>query len=92
MIPAAPWPPDFDLHEEEGEMVVHAEGDGLAEGEVEVTLDGDVLVVRDNGLDAGHCRAARLPLPFAPRGFRRVSRPRRHGLEVRLRIPEERSL
>ncbi len=82
------WLPSFDLHEEDGEMVVHADLDGLAGANLDIALDGDRLVLRANGGGNG-AHSACLALPFVPRAFRWVSRPEHDGLEVRLRIEED---
>lgn len=76
---------DLDLHEEDGEIVLHAELDGLDGDDLDVALDGDHLVLRANGAAAGRC--ARLTLPFVPGGVRRVHHAGDHGLELRLRVP-----
>lgn len=68
----APCLPSFDVHEANGEMIVHAD---LAE-EAEITLDGCDLIVR-TGSGKG-----RLPLPFVPSSLRAVSRPGHGALEV----------
>jgi hypothetical protein len=69
---AAPWLPSFDLHEEDGEIVLHVDLDGLAGEDLEVALDGERLLLRAGG--AGRC--ARLTLPFVPRALRRPRWPR----------------
>lgn len=85
-----PWLPSFDLHEQDGELVLHADLDGYDES-MEISLDGDALVVRTAaGKPAGNpvCYS-RLPLPFAPQTWRAVSRPGQAGVEIHLPIPEE---
>ncbi|MES1240781.1 MAG: hypothetical protein ABUT39_04105 [Acidobacteriota bacterium] len=66
------WLPSFDIHEENGELVLHAD---LGE-QAEITLDGGDLIVR-TGDERG-----RLPLPFAPGSLRTVSRPGHGDLEI----------
>jgi HSP20 family molecular chaperone IbpA len=90
--PATPWLPSFDLHEQDGELIVHADLMGLAAHEVEISLDGVDLIVRaesGNGRDAAAC-FGRLPLPFAPQGMRAVSRPGHEGLEIHIEWPQAR--
>ena len=73
----APWLPSFDVHEENGELVLHADL-----GEAEISLDGGDLIVRtedENG---------RLPLPFPPRSLRAVSRPGHRDLELHIQLRE----
>jgi HSP20 family molecular chaperone IbpA len=60
------WLPSFDLHEEDGEMVVHADLDGLAGEDFDIALDGDRLVLRGSGGGNG-AHWAWLALPFVPR-------------------------
>lgn len=67
-----PWLPRFDVHEANGELIVHAD---LSE-EAEITLDGGDLIVR-TGSGKG-----RLPLPFVPSSLRAVSRPGHGDLEI----------
>ena len=67
-----PWLPSFDVHEENGEMIVHAD---LAEA-AEISLDGGDLIVRTRGAQG------RLPLPVAPRSLHAVSRPGHGDLEI----------
>jgi hypothetical protein len=74
----APWLPSFDLHEENGELVLHADLMGFADGEL--ALDGSDLLVWSEG------EKRRLPLPFAPRALRAVSRSGHKDLEVRIPI------
>ena len=84
MIPfdlPAPWLPSFDLHEKDGELVLHADL-----GDVEISLDGGDLIVRTEGENG------RLPLPFAPRSLRAVSRPGHKDLEVHILPQEETSM
>jgi len=83
---AGPWLPSFDLHEQDGELVLHADLAGHDES-MEISLDGDTLVVRAAAGSPVCC--GRLPLPFAPQTWRAVSRPDQDGLEIHLPIPEE---
>lgn len=78
----APLLPSFDIHEENGELIVHAD---LAEA-AEITLDGGDLIVR-TGSGKG-----RLPLPFPPRSLRAVSRPGHRDLEIHILPREEASM
>ena len=80
---AGSWLPSFDLHEEDGEIVLHVDLDGLAGEDLDVALDGDRLLLRASG--AGRC--ARLALPFVPLALSR-GHAADNGLEVRLRAPE----
>ena len=78
------WLPNFDLHEEDGELVLHAETHGRW-GEVEVSVDGGDLIVQAQS-DAVGCN--RLPLPFPLQARPAVYRPSPEILEVRIRIPD----
>lgn len=80
------WLPSFDLHEEDGELVLHADLRGLNE-EVEVSVDGRDLVLQLGG--GGDARHGHLLLPFPPPGRPAVRRPSAEVLEVRIRIPPE---
>jgi hypothetical protein len=71
----APWLPSFDVHEADGELVLHADLK-----EAEISLDGGDLIVRTEG------GKGRLPLPFPPRSLRAVSRPGHGGLEVHVLV------
>jgi hypothetical protein len=73
--------PSFDVHEENGEMVLHADL-----GDVEISLDGGDLIVRTEGENG------RLPLPFAPRSLRAVSRPGHRDLELHILPRKEASM
>ena len=77
----APWLPSFDVHEENGELVLHAD---LAE-EAEIMLDGGDLIVRTGD------GKSRLPLPFAPRSLHAVSRPGHGDLEIHV-LPKEEAM
>lgn len=72
-----PWP-SFDVHEANGELIVHAD----LSTEAEITLDGGDLIVQ-----SGNAKG-RLPLPFAPRTLHEVSRPGHGDLEVHV-LPKE---
>jgi hypothetical protein len=76
------WLPSLDLHEEDGELVLHADLRGFDDEGVEVSLDGGDLIVQAAG------DYSRLPLPFALRSVPAVSRPGCEVLEVRIPIPE----
>ena len=81
-----PWLPSLDLHEEDGELVLHADLPEIFDGWAVVALDGSDLVVRADGdgePDAPAC-LGRLPLPFAPQALRAVALPDHRGLEVRI--------
>ena len=78
------WLPSFDLHEEDGELVLHADMVGLDE-RIEVSLEGGDLVVHA-GEEPAH--SSRLALPFALRSLPVVSRSGHQVLEVRIPIPE----
>lgn len=83
---AEPWLPSLDLHEQDGELVLHADLTGYDES-MEIALDGDALIVR--AASGNPVCYGRLRLPFAPRTWRAVSRPGRDGVEVHVPIPEE---
>ncbi len=81
------WP-SFDIHEENGELVLHADVRGFDDEGVQISLDGGDLVVQSEGeseRDTPVCYS-RLPLPFAPRTLRAVSRPGHKDLEIRIPI------
>ncbi len=87
--PPAPWLPSFDIHEENGELVLHAGLEGFGCEDLEISLDGDELIVLadgGNGPGAPVCYS-RVALPFAPGGLRTVSRPGYEELEIRIPIP-----
>jgi HSP20 family molecular chaperone IbpA len=82
-----PWLPSFDLHEQDGELVLHADLRGFDNESVEISLDGSDLIVQAEGEskpDAPVWYYSRLPLPFAPQALRVVSRPSHEGLEVHI--------
>lgn len=84
-----PWLPSFDVHEENGELVLHADLEGFDSADVEISLDGGDLIVQAddaNGGDAPVCYS-RLPLPFAPCTWRAVSRSGHEDLEIRIPTP-----
>jgi HSP20 family molecular chaperone IbpA len=84
-----PWLPSFDLHEENGELVLHAGLEGFGCEGVEVSLDGGELIVLaegESGQDAAVC-FSRLPLPFAAQAWRAVSRRDHEDLEIRIPVP-----
>jgi HSP20 family molecular chaperone IbpA len=88
--PPDPWLPSFDLHEENGELVLHANLDGFAYEGVEISLDGGEVIVlaeSENGQSGPVCHS-RLLLPFAPSGLRAICR---HGLheDLEIHIPGE---
>ena len=74
------WLPSFDVHEEDGELVLHAHLRGYEH--VEISLDGGDLILREEGESRG-C----FHLPFAPHTLRAVSRPGHEDLEVRISMP-----
>ena len=81
------WP-SFDLHEENGELVLHADVRGFDDEGVQISLDGSHLVVQSEGdseRDAPVCHS-RLPLPFPPGTLRAVNRPGHKDLEIRIPI------
>jgi HSP20 family molecular chaperone IbpA len=77
------WLPSLDLHEEDGELVLHADLVDFDE-RIEISLEGGDLVVHA-GEEPSH--SSRLPLPFALRSLPAVSRGH-EVLEVRIPIPE----
>lgn len=77
----APWLPSFDVHEQDGELVLHVDLMGFDEGEL--ALDGSDLLVQLEG------EKSRLPLPFPPRSLRAVRRPGHKDLEVHVLSKEE---
>jgi len=83
---AEPWLPNLDLHEQDGELVLHADLTGYDES-MEIALDGDALIVR--AASGNPVCYGRLPLPFAPQTWRAVSRPDHDGLEIHIPMPEE---
>jgi hypothetical protein len=85
------WLPSFDLHEENGELVFHADLSGFASEELEISLDGSELIVLaegENGQGGPVCYS-RLLLPFAPGTLGTVSRHGHQDLEIRISIPPE---
>lgn len=86
-----PCLPSFDVHEENGELVLHADLEGFGSEELEISLDGGELMVLaegENEQDASVC-CSRLPLPFASCALRTVSRRGHEDLEIRIPIPPE---
>lgn len=83
------WLPNFDLHEQDGELVLHADLQGRDE-DMEVSLDGGDLIVHAAGgsQEGSFACYARLPLPFAPQTLCTVSQSGRGGLEIHIPIPE----
>ncbi|HKI01736.1 MAG TPA: Hsp20/alpha crystallin family protein [Thermoanaerobaculia bacterium] len=89
-IPQSPFParwlPSLDLHEEDGELVLHAHLRGFGQEDVLISLEGNDLVITSPGeRDALAC-CGRLSLPFAPQALRTVTRPGHEDLEVRISI------
>jgi HSP20 family molecular chaperone IbpA len=84
------WLPSFDLHEEDGELILHADLRGFDNEDVEVSLDGGDLIVQAESENPQDTPVwySRLPLPFALRSLPAVSRSSREILEVRIPIPE----
>lgn len=85
----ATWLPSFDLHEEDGELVLHADLGSFNNEDVEISLDGGDLIVQAEGearQDAPVWYYSRLPLPFAPQTLRVVSRPGHEDLEIRINM------
>ncbi|HEX5760072.1 MAG TPA: hypothetical protein VF121_12855 [Thermoanaerobaculia bacterium] len=78
-LTAQPWLPSLDLHEEDGELVLHAELPHPFDEGAELALDGSDLVVRSDGGARG-----RLPLPFPPQAMRAAALPAGGGFEVRV--------
>lgn len=74
------WLPSFDLHEKNGELVLHAHLRGY--DHVEISLDGGDLILRAEGESRG-C----FHLPFAPHTLRAVRRSGHEDLEVRISMP-----
>jgi HSP20 family molecular chaperone IbpA len=85
------WLPSLDLHEEDGELVLHADLQGLDE-EVEVSIDSGELVLHAGASRGEPTHSSRLPLPFPLQAHPAVSRPSAELLEVRIRIPDRAEL
>ncbi|HEX7185642.1 MAG TPA: hypothetical protein VF756_27705 [Thermoanaerobaculia bacterium] len=85
------WLPSFDLHEENGELVLHADLQGLDE-EVEISVDGRDLVMQAGGEGDEPAHSSRLPLPFPLQAPSAVYRSSAEVLEVRIRIPQREQL
>jgi len=86
-----PWLPSFDVHEENGELVLHAGLEGFGCEGVEISLDGGELIVLaegENGQGGPVCYS-RLPLPFEPCTLHAMSRSGYDDLEIRIPIPPE---
>jgi hypothetical protein len=84
-----PWLPSFDVHEENGELVLHAALEGFGWDGIEVSLDGGELIVLsqgESGPDAPVC-SSRLPLPFTAQAWRAVGRSGHEDLEIRIPAP-----
>ena len=89
-IPQSPssacWLPSLDIHEEDGELVLHAHLRGFDHEDVLISLDGSDLIVQGAGEQDTLVCYGRLSLPFAPRALRTVSRPGHEDLEVHVSI------
>jgi len=81
-----PWLPSLDLHEEDGELVLHAHLRGFGREDVLIALEGSDLTVRPAGEQDALVCYGRLHLPFAPQALRTVSRPGHEDLEVRVSL------
>jgi len=87
----APWLPSFDIHEENGELVLHAGMEGFGSEDLEISLDGGELIVLaegGKGTSDPICYS-RLTLPFAPFTLRTVSWRGHEDLEIRIPMPPE---
>jgi hypothetical protein len=82
---AEPTLPSFDLHEQDGELILHADWNE-EDDPLQIVLEDGGLIVRAVG-SAVRCR--RLQLPFVPRTLSTVSRPNHEGLEIHIPIPTE---
>jgi hypothetical protein len=78
--------PDFDLHSEDGELVLHADLVQAAGCDFEVGLDGQDLVLSSHDAERG-ASCHRLHLPFRPLAVRAVALPDGGGLDVHLSLP-----
>lgn len=81
------WPPSLDLHEKDGELILHVEARGSWEG-VEIALEGGELVVQSAGERGLPACPSHLPLPFSLQGLPAVCRLSPEILEVHIPIPE----
>ena len=90
----APWLPSFDIHEENGELVLHADLEGFGSEDWEISLDGDELIVLAEGENRSGAPVCygRLVLPFAHCDARTVSRHGHDDLEIRISLPIEEEL
>lgn len=79
---AASWLPSFDLHEQDGELVLHAHLSGFGNENVEISLAGSDLIIQAEGESCG-C----FHLPFPSQDLHRVNRPGCDGLEIRISMP-----
>ena len=82
----ASWLPSLDLHEEDGELVLHAHLRGFDREDVLISLDGSDLIVQGAGEQEALVCYGRLPLPFAAKTLRTVSRHGHEGLEVHVSL------
>lgn len=81
------WLPSLDLHEEDGDLVLHVELQGL-DGNVELSIDAGYLVLQAGGGQDQPAHSSRLPLPFPLQARPALCRPCAEVLEVRIRIPD----
>ena len=89
--PPAAWLPSFDVHEENGELVVHADLEGFSSNDLEISLDGGELIVLAEAASRPSSPVCygRLTLPFAHCDLHGVSRHGHDDLEIRISIPSE---
>jgi hypothetical protein len=85
----APWLPSFDIHEENGELVLHADMEGFGCEDLEISLDGGDLIVLAEGENRSGAPVCygRLALPFAHCDVRMVSQRGHDDLEIHIQIP-----
>ncbi|HSS51062.1 MAG TPA: Hsp20/alpha crystallin family protein [Thermoanaerobaculia bacterium] len=87
----APWLPSFDIHEENGELVLHADLEGFGSEDLEISLDGADLIVLAEGENRSGVPVcfSRLALPFAHCDLRMVSQRGHDDLEIHIPFPTE---
>src|SRR5215213_10258745 len=91
-IPQSPssacWLPSLDIHEEDGELVLHAHLRGFDREDALISLEGSDLIVQAPGEQDALVCYGRLSLPFAAKTLRTVSRHGHEGLEVHVSMAE----
>jgi hypothetical protein len=82
----ASWLPSFDLHEQDGELVLHADIRGFDDEDVQVSLDGSDLIVQ---AEEGECYGC-YHLPFPSQTLHLANRTGHDDLEVHILMPPRR--